>query len=398
MATASPPASPVNAATFAPGAIAAPGIAGGPALNLAMPAWLEIQVYVSNALALPTDADQLRRFLGPAAPANMSSFGDLIQAYAAISGHCQQWLDTTFPRTVSLAGDIANYGSTKAPAYYPTILKEADVLVGDPQNVAAKSALRGILRTLRDAAAGCADKARAAATEVQGFVEQCQADEEVLVGPDGDGGLYHTYDKRCGSASEAVHELQREIATQRQVLADANAEYNRDVTIAAATATYAWVPPPVGLVAAAVVAGIYGQRAVDALRAMNAAQDKIAADQAELAVMMNTMQALDIGRDSLGGLKQQLAVALPALERVHGVWSGMTDSLTQVIATIDDNVSAVAPMIMSVGVNEALREWHTVALAADAYRTRAYVQQTGDPTQTMLGWKVSTMMASGQSR
>src|SRR4051812_49102351 len=194
-----------------PGAIADPGTPNGRPFLMSRTEWITVQTYVIDVLALPITADAFRKSLGSGAPSDLSDFTPLISAYSSMHDHCEIWQNETFPATVTLATDIANYGTTKAPVYYPPILKEADILTNDPNNAQAKQALAAILDNLSQQAKDCETKAAAVAAAVKTFADQTQADRVVLVGPDGKGGLTKVYNDKYGSTSQDVQELTKEL-------------------------------------------------------------------------------------------------------------------------------------------------------------------------------------------
>lgn len=379
--------------SIAPQAIADPGVAGGPAFSMSRPEWIAIQTYVTDALALPTTDDAFRKSLGKGAPVDLSDFKQLISAYGAINEHVTDWQKNIYPETVSLASDVYQYGTNKAPAFYPPILKEAAILQDNPDDEHAKAALKAILDNLKTDAQSRADRASAVATKIQTFAGETETDKVTLIGTDGNGGLVKYYNDEYGSTSEEVEQLTKEIDAQRLILQSANDEYDHDVVVAATTPTYAWVWP-VGTIAAAVVAGIYGKRATEALDRARAAQDKINTLSAKLAADANLMVAIHSAEIGMNTIVRDVTTALPVIQKIQGVWGGISSDLGAISAMIDNDIRNVPPIIMSLGVDEAITAWHNVALAADAYRVNAYVTQQGGGSQSMAAWQVATQFAS----
>jgi hypothetical protein len=377
---------------IAPAAIADAGEAGGPGFCLAKSEWIAIQTYVTDGLALPTNQTTFKNSLGPGAPSDLSDFNQLITAYQAINTHCTNWQKTVFPATVSLASDIYDYGANKAPVYYPPILKEANILVTDPTNAQALAALKAILGSLQATANGYAAKATAVAKQIQDFATATTADQTTLVGPQGNAGLVKYYNDKYGTASTEVVEFNKEIAAQRLILASANAEYDHDVIVASTTPTYVWLWP-FGTIAAAVVAGIYGDKAVKALAAARAAQDKINSLSAQIATDAALMSAIFVASTGMNKIVTDIAAALPVIQKIQGVWGGIRDDLANITNIIENDIAKALPIIMNLGVDEAVKAWHNVAVAANNYRVNAYVQQ-GPASQSMLAWKVQTQMSS----
>lgn len=379
-----------------PAAIATPSETGGPPFTLSKAEWLTIQTYVNNALALPTTMDQFKNSLGPGAPSDLSDFNAIVDAYQVLNGHCVTWQKTTFPSSVALADSVYDYGINKVPVYYPAILKEANILIADPNNAQAKQALAAIIGVLETAATGYATQATTVADAIQQFATDTQADKTTLVGPNGGAGLQAYYNGKYGSASADVQAKLADITAQQIVLKSAMAEYTHDVTVAATSATYAWVPV-VGWIAAAVVAGIYGHKAVEALDEANDARDQIAKDNAIIQADFNLMLAINTTELGLSTIVDALSAALPVIEKLQGVWGAMAADLAAIGVMIENDIASVPPIIMNLGVDEATKAWYNVAQAANAYRVNAYVQDSGT-TPSMLAWKVENHMASSAAQ
>jgi hypothetical protein len=374
-----------------PDAIADAGVAGGPGFTLSRPEWITLQTYCTNAAALPTTDEAFRKSLGDGAPVDLSDFTQLIAAYKGINTHAAGWTQTTYPAAVALASDVYQYGTSKVPSYYPQLLAEAKVLVSNPNDEPAKAALKAILDHLRDDTQSRAKRAGEVVIQIARFAADTETDRAILVGPDGSAGLIKYYNDKYGKASEDVVKLSKEIEAEGKVLSQANAEYDHDVVVAATTPTYAWVWP-FGTVAAAVVAGVYGRRAVEALERARAAEAKIASLQAKLAADARLMVALHGAGIGMEAITRNISESLPVIQKMQGVWGGISADLGALASMVDDDIRNVAPIIMELGIEATVRAWANVAAAANAFRINAYVKE--DPKATMIAWKVRTQFAS----
>jgi hypothetical protein len=379
---------------IAPDAIADPGTPGGPGFTLSRPEWIAIQAYSTDALALPTTADAFRKSLGAGAPTDLSDFNRLIEAYEAVHEHVTTWTTTTFPASVALAGDVYQYGTVKAPVYYPRILDEAKILERDPHDEQAKAALKAMLDSLKRDADEKSGKARQVSTDIAQFAADSELDKVTLVGGDGKGGLVKYYDTKYGSTSTEVEQLIKDIADQKRILKTANDEYDHDVVVAATTPTYAWFWP-LGTIAAAVVAGVYGKRATDALDRARAAQGKIDTLADKLAADANLLVAIHNAEVGAGNIVRGLTETLPVIQKIQGVWGGIAADLGALSALVDDDIRNVPPIIMDLGIDEAIKAWHQVALRADAYRVNAYVKEQPG-RYSMAAWKVANQVSSAR--
>jgi hypothetical protein len=333
---------------------------------------LAIQVYVNNALALPRTDAELDLLLGSGAPTDLSDFDQLLDAYSTLHDHCTMWQSTTFPQTVALADDVVHYGQDTVPTYYPALTTLANALASDPTDQKASEELSAILGVLTTMTTKFADNAATAKTAVQAFAQQTKTDNATLVGTDDTGGLYGYYNTTYGLESQAVTALMEDVTAEGLVLSSAQSDYERDIIIASTTATYAWVFP-FGTIAAAVVAGVYGHRAVEALAKMKATRDQIQADDASIASDANLMLALALATKTTKSISTQLEAALPAIHKVEGVWRAIAGDLQNIVDTIAENIRQVPAIIMGLGIDDVMQEWKDVAASADSYRVNAFI-------------------------
>ncbi len=232
--------------------------------------------------------------------------------------------------------------------------------------------MKAILDLLSKSASDRYIKAKAVGDKIQSFADETQADKVVLTGVDGDGGLKKEYDKTYGSTSKEVTDLKEDLELQRKALDRANKEYDHDVIVAATTPTYVWVFP-FGTIAAAVVAGVYGDKAVKALERVRAAEKKITTLSDKLAADALLIISVSNASSGISKTSDQIAAALPVFQKIQGVWGAIADDLNNIIETIDTNIAEALPIIMNLGVETAIDEWERVGGLADAYRLNAYI-------------------------
>ncbi|NKY25884.1 alpha-xenorhabdolysin family binary toxin subunit A [Nocardia gamkensis] len=377
-----------------PRELAEPGEQGGPAFTLSRAEWIRIQAYVQEALVLPTTQTQFRNNLGSGAPSDLSDFTKLIDAYQEINKHVTTWRESIYPATISLASDINDYGSNKAPIYYPPIKDLAQKLTDNPNDQQAKDKLKAILDVLKKDADTRVQKATAVTAQIHQFAKDTETDKTTMVGTGGDGGLVAYYTGKYGEASKDVAEITKQIADAKAVLKAANDEYNHDVVVAATTPTYAWLGLP-GFIAASVVAGVYGSRAIEALHKIDAAKALINSLESKYAAYANLMHAVESAKDSSTTIGQDLTAVLPVIQKIEGVWGAISSDLETIRTMIDKNIEQVPPIIMDLGVDAAIRKWAAVASEADSFRVNAYVteqQRTSLDQWTVEAWRLDTLL------
>lgn len=334
--------------------------------------WLAIQCYVIKTLALPNTEAKFRTFLGAGAPSDLTDFSQLINAYNKMNEHVTDWQDNIFPKSVSLASDIYNY-SLKVEVYYAPILPLADILAKNPDDKNAKDKLVAILSTLSQLARDHQEKARTVADGVKDFANLTEKDQIELSGADGKSGLTKYYEDKYGATSDEARTITDNINAMQAILKKANDEYNHDVTVAATTPSYCWVMPPLGLIAAAIVAGIYGDKAVKALDSIRANEKRLKALQNEAQSNANLLLILNTTKKGLADICKAIDKALPLIQTIQGTWQGIADGLDDIVKTIHKNIEEALPIIMDMGVQSAIQSWKAVGKSADKYRQNAYI-------------------------
>jgi hypothetical protein len=344
--------------------------------------WLAIQVYVNDAVSLPTNTDELQKSLGPdAPPINTADFASLVACYSAINSHCTDWQKTTFPASISLAGDVVAYAQ-KAPIYYGAINTEAQKLVSNPNDTQAQAALKAIIDNLAAQATTFQGNAQHVSDMITTFATQTAADKNSLLGPDGTGtqsGIVKDYTDKYGSTSEAVKSLTDQLNGLNELLVTDTKEYNHDVIVASTTPTYAWIWP-IGTIAAAIVAGIYGDKAMKALNRIHKDQDQIATLSAQLKADANLMCDLTLANKGITQISSEISNALPIIQKIQGIWGAIATDLTNLGNIIQNDIAQALPIIMNLGVDEAITAWQKLGTEADSYRVNAYITMGPAPT------------------
>lgn len=332
--------------------------------------WLAIQVYVAASMVLPTNDDQMRKALQLESNDDVKQFKDLESAYQDIQSHCTVWRDTTFPATVSLADDIVHYNG-KVKVYYGALTPIINALQQNPDNDLMKRKLNAVLDTLAKQAKQYSDNAQNVYNDVKTFADETQTDLHTVTQ------LQASYQSKYGAQSEDRKQLEKDLKDWKNTLQEATDEYNHDVVVAATSPAYAWVLPPIGLIAAATVSGIYGAKATAAKRKMEAARDQINNLQKEIRRDVLLMQYIENAQTSMTSIKDKMTPALASVQKIQGIWSAIHSDLNNICNIIEQDIRKAIPLIMDLGVQEAIDAWAKVAGEADAYRTNAFITVDG---------------------
>jgi hypothetical protein len=350
----------------------------GSSFILSKPEFVAVQTYVDSGTRLPSSEQEMQLKLGINAE-DVKEFTDLIAAYKNVNDHCAYFKSTIFPMSVGLASDIVSY-NTKVLTYYGAlktlILQWQDGTIGGDL---AKKKFQQILGNLRDQAKGYSDTAGVVKQKMIDFTEETKNDQSILQPID------ERYKAKYQGKGGEVDTFMKEIQNDTDQIKLWNKEYEHDVTVAATSATYAWIFP-VGTIAAAIVAGIYGKKATDALNNVHSYQDKLQAAEEGLRRALNLLHDLKLCTDSLDGILDSLNKALPVLEKMEGIWGAISDDLNNIVNQIlDKDIGQADLFIKDLGVDEAITAWEKVSRIADNYRMNAYITVTTEEAAKEAG-------------
>lgn len=349
-----------------PGSLAQP--AGSPFL-LSRQEWFVVQRYVGSVLSLPTTEADLRLKLDMPATMAMAPFARLLHDYAALVPHATEWKKTTFPATVALANDIVHYAS-EAPVYYGAITKNVNKLLSNGDDGDAKKQLAAVIKRLATEAKTFEERAKKVYAAVKLFAEQTATDTTSL------DELSKHYATKFGDNSQHGKDLAKDLKETNELITQATQEYEYDKAVACATPAYAWiVVPPFGLIAAVIVAGIYGDKAVKAKERLDKLKKDLAQLTADQALSFALTSSISLACAKVAECRAAAHSALPVIQRIQGAWSAIHSDLAHIGEIIDKDIDKAILEIKDLGVDIAIDQWHKLAVTADAYRANAYIDE-----------------------
>jgi hypothetical protein len=330
--------------------------------------WQTLQCYIQDGLHLPTSANDAKVKLS-ISDEDVNKFADLWAAYATIESHCADFNGAIFPQIVALAGDIADFGHNDAPTYYPAITDAYTAMKdGSLSHADGIAEVQAILAQVQQGAQDCAAKVDAVVKQVNDFVNTTTQDQG-LITP-----IKARYDKEYLGQAGKIQIFNDEITADQVAIAAFNAEYKQDCLIAETSASYCWIVP-VGTIAAAVVAGVYAERATAALRHIRESQDDLENAETELRAAILLQQDLKLATGGLDGIAKALDAALPVLDKVKGVWDALGGDIDKILDKVDKlpDPTKIIPLIEELDVKAAGKAWSDLADDADQFRVNAFV-------------------------
>ncbi len=187
------------------------------------------------------------------------------------------------------------------------------------------------------------------------------------------------------TSTEAIERLQGDedilgSISQIEKMSDMQqAEYRRNVTIASTTLTYAWVPV-IGTIAAAVVAGVYGRRAVESLEAYNKSMAKIEKENKALTTAIKAHEVQRIAGTGLTHAKEHTEAAIQEITVVKNAWAALAGNLSVVATKVermtkssDDEVRLKGKRVVKLYAKQAEEAWDELYPAVLELTNKPYI-------------------------
>ncbi|MDM0058986.1 alpha-xenorhabdolysin family binary toxin subunit A [Variovorax fucosicus] len=342
-------------------------IKGSPFL-LSQREWLSVQRYVTNAMALATEEAKLRIALQMPPDMKFDDFVQLLDGHQTIVPHVTKWKTKIHPDTVSLAADVAHYG-TSAPALYGGLVKFINRLLANRKDNEAKVGLAALIAKLAKEASDMAEKAKTQYGAIQQFSHETATDA-VLVQT-----LVSTYAKKFDANSAWGKDVAEKLKTIRKSIEDDTKIYEHAMAVACSTPAYAWIiVPPIGLIAAIIVAGVYADIVIHARNRLEDLNKQLNAATANERVVFMLNCSLGVTNHSLTSIQSDIQAALPVIQKIQGVWGAIRDDFDRIGKLVAKDIDEAILELKDLVVDEALAQWKEVKVKADAYRANAYIE------------------------
>ncbi len=359
----------VSASSLGPGNFSSPGTPGGPAFSMTSTSWLSLQTFLHDVQNLPATLAALKTKMGAGAPDDMSTFQPLVDLYASMQTEASTFTGTIYPLIVSLASDIYDYNANIGVCY-KALKQIVDAINTASNNGQTPSSvdqehLKETFQYLAGKVTPLITKAGQVKSDLNEFITKMGTYSGTLTT------LHGQYNTQYGTQSTAVANIQAEIASDTTALANYQAQYNHDVTVAATSPTYGWIWP-VGTIAAAIVAGVYGHRATEALNSIHATTSEISGLKDTEKADSNLMSDLNMANNGISALKQHMTVALGIVEGVEGNWTAISADLSEIAGQLSSGASAL-PFLLEANYSQLISEWQTLATLCDNYRQNAFI-------------------------
>jgi hypothetical protein len=316
--------------------------------------WHSVNLYVTNGTRLPENMPQ----------------ADISGAYALVRAHTKKWRDTTFPRTLVVADGIVDYAG-KAPRYFDELATAGKTLDAAADGTPAYESSRNLMIAILGRLITDAQNHAAATLEVKGLVLEFRSqtmDDQTEIKK-----LNKKYTDEFGDASQKSQDLLKEMADIRAQISSLNDDYIKAVVTASTTPTYAWIYPA-GTIAAAVVAGVFSDRAIKIKEQIARAKDQLELLTGEQKRRVELIAILRLASESTSGIEKSMGSAIAGLDKAANAWSAIAGDMANLRKTIEGLRGSFDMYFVDIPLIK--QSWHNVGVKADAYRAHAFCTVT----------------------
>ncbi|KAF7899253.1 uncharacterized protein EAF01_008466 [Botrytis porri] len=332
--------------------------------------------------------DHLREYIDP-----------LLVVYTACKGHCVTFKDVTYRKVVDLSNAVYSYagkaGGRFAGSYYANIISNTIIVFNelekdyDDQDQTliknSKSIVDSLVKAQLKSITKLQDDANKVVQDLRDFETLAKADQLALTARN-----KIITDKLTGEGGD-IQRLQDDIKTKTKDISDDQDEYEQDIVIAATSATYAWAIP-VGPIIAAVIIGVYTDRAIKMKAKIDALRDLLTDDQDQLKADRQLVADLTLIQTDLQNVINQIGPAITTIQKMIGTWGAIATDLEDINTAVKEDSPEVMPDLQTITQESILSQWNDLKATVDVYRKSAYISSA--PEQMTLEEYSSMLQAA----
>lgn len=381
-------------------------LSGQDSIDTLKAAWNYLQVYSAWCEKLPNTETFLNTYLNITDSGSYDFYTGMLEAYQSTSAAATHFINNIFPGVVGIGDDLQNFAQTAGTTeeqggIFATVTSLLKTITSTTSPEDSQNILQTKVLPLLNALQMMADKNAANAAAVG---KELASYKSELIKADGKLDAVDQLVSKDASVSQATidklsggPEVTGSIAQLEKLKDTEQEEYKKDVTIACTTLTYAWVvwpvpPIPIGLIAGATVAGIYGKKATDMLKQINQTSDLIKKDQHELATAIAVHQVQNLAKSGLDSALKYTDQAITQATTMQNNWNTISSNLTDIQAELNkttfgqgsDEKAQIKPLI-NVWLNQATNYWKTMVPLVNALVEHPYIAVlSGNKTATEM--------------
>lgn len=365
---------------------------GGNSILTLKAVWNYLQVYSTWCERLPNNESTLNTVLDITDPGSYDFYQAMLTAYQSTSTAGNYFLNTVFPNVIGLGNDLLNFATTagqsaKEGGIFSTIKQQMDAITPTTTSAEANNIIQTnvlpLLQALQQMADQNATDASNVTSQLSTYKSDLQTAQSQLQTVDtqisNDASVSQTEINKLEGGADVMGSLAQLEALKKSE----QAAYQEDVTIASTTPTYAWVcygPIPVGLIAAAVVAGVYGARAIEMLKLVHATEDQLATAQQQLQTSIAVHAVQSTAKTGVDSAVSYTAQAITQTTTLQNNWNTVSSNLTAIQSELNNTTFghgsdklAYSKIIINVWLNEATTKWNNMIPLVNALMQNPYI-------------------------
>nr|VEU13568.1 pesticidal crystal protein cry6Aa [Schizophyllum commune] len=291
-------------------------------------------------------------------------------ALSGVQGYDVPWHHQHRERRVQLCASYAqNAGGSSDDSFYAAIFQYIRQLANDlPQDEETK--LRETIKELVDMEVKSIDKiytkSQSAIEELRAFEDDTKKDKSALT--ERSTAVNDKLQDEVGS----LDELERKLQQYRDELEADLAEYEHDKIVACTTPAYYWIGL-IGLISAAAVAGIYGDKAAKMAARIDEVRKLISDYEQKIKDETRVVGDLRAINNDVGNILSLIEPSIAVIETMMGIWQAISDDLKNLQEMVDTNVRDAAAVVADRVEAKVVQKWNDLKEAVDKYRKAAYV-------------------------
>jgi len=296
-----------------------------------------------------------------------SKYTDIESWYQLLKSAAKEWDLTLYPKILSVATDIVDYcrQSQDSVSGLLEAVKEIRAATGqDRQDIV--DGVKQILQDLKKVAEGNQKNAADIVISLGNYSVTLRERSAtgVLLGK--------TYEEKIGDTSLEVTQLKDRIRALNDALPGKREKYHEYCLIAETTPTYL-VAGLIGLIVAAVVAGVYGDKAVKILQEIQDDENEIQAKTKQLADDQVEIQSLTGAESDIVANLAILDAAIVAVNAYRGTWGAIAGDLQKNIDQLDRATPDKPFSFQEVQLKTLGQQWKALEDNADQFRVTAFI-------------------------
>ncbi|MFG1283239.1 hypothetical protein V5F34_15435 [Xanthobacter autotrophicus] len=306
---------------------------GNPVLSPLKQGWHYLQVYLNYGVRLPTDDADLRIVLANASLAEMPYYRSMKSGLALIKTACKDFMTDGLPEMLGVGNDLKRFAENAVKSE-GDLMGVVEQLVKDGDLDAAAE----LIKAMRDDAQAAVARTLRVEKSLGKFSGDLGDAAGKLEVAQGEIESDHSLQSATIAALQGDEKTAGSLAQLQKAKAELEDQYDHEVAVAATTPTYAWVGPPIGLIAAVVVAGVYGDRATKTLREVEQRRKDIADKSLELDKALRVRDVSRLAERTVANASRYTALAISHVQVVKTAWNGLGSDLQSIAGFLKASV------------------------------------------------------------